>query len=60
MTNLKSIKASINRPYRGYSMREVSMLDEIMYTAADFNEVLCAIYIFELYFYSGYVFRVSF
>ena len=40
-------------------MSEVSMFAEIMYTAADFNEVLCVICIFELCVYFGDVFRVS-
>ena len=53
------INVSINKPYRGNSMSEVLKLAEIMYTAADFNEVLCVICIFELCIYSGDVFRVS-
>lgn len=40
-------------------MREVLKFAEIMYTAADFNEVLCVICIFELCIYFGDVFRVS-
>ncbi|NHH91213.1 hypothetical protein IMPJCBKJ_03831 [Pseudoalteromonas sp. MB47] len=40
-------------------MSEVLKLAEIMYTAADFYEVLCVIYLFELCIYFGDVFRVS-
>ena len=39
-------------------MSEVLKLAEIMYTAADFYEVLCVIYLFELCIYFGDVFRV--
>lgn len=40
-------------------MSEVLKLAEIMYNAADFYEVLCVIYLFELCIYFGDVFRVS-
>ena len=40
-------------------MSEVLKLAEIMYTAADFYEVLCVIYLFELCIYFSDVFRVS-